>query len=309
MYCPNCGKEIADEAVVCIGCGRPVTPLKQATTPVQNVAGAGAKAVHTIAVRFLVGGILNILAGIIATAIGWFLGILAIIVGIIELVNAYQYWPIPPRKTSNPTFLPILEMIAALGGTFWSFFLGLGNRGILNSPGVKNYFLALQSGKPVVEESSSNIAGAVTTGMPVVTNQKKCLSCGNSIPLEAKICQYCRQSFSEEEIETAKKQIEDDLAQKKAKTLEIGRLKRGKALRVVGTIVAAIGMLILLLFVVVMFSPTTSADSSQGLIPAIFLCPTPLILLGGGLFAWGTYSLRKLKEEKNKTAPNQTSGY
>jgi len=29
MYCPNCGKEIADEAVVCIGCGRPVQPLRQ----------------------------------------------------------------------------------------------------------------------------------------------------------------------------------------------------------------------------------------------------------------------------------------
>lgn len=28
MFCNSCGKEIADDAVVCIGCGRPVKPLK-----------------------------------------------------------------------------------------------------------------------------------------------------------------------------------------------------------------------------------------------------------------------------------------
>jgi hypothetical protein len=27
MYCPSCGKEIVNEAVVCVGCGRPVKPL------------------------------------------------------------------------------------------------------------------------------------------------------------------------------------------------------------------------------------------------------------------------------------------
>lgn len=27
MYCPNCGKQIDDRAVVCVGCGVPVTPM------------------------------------------------------------------------------------------------------------------------------------------------------------------------------------------------------------------------------------------------------------------------------------------
>ena len=29
MYCQHCGKEIPDDAVVCIGCGRAVKPLPQ----------------------------------------------------------------------------------------------------------------------------------------------------------------------------------------------------------------------------------------------------------------------------------------
>ena len=34
MFCRHCGKEIADEAVVCIGCGRPVQPVKVTPPPV-----------------------------------------------------------------------------------------------------------------------------------------------------------------------------------------------------------------------------------------------------------------------------------
>ena len=308
MYCPNCGKDIADDAVVCVGCGRPVTPLKQVANVVQSI-GAGAKAVHDTARTFLFIGILNIIGGIISTAVGWFIGLFAVVVGIIDLVNAYQYWPTPPRKTSNPTYLPILEMIAPIGGPLWSLFAGIVNRKRLNSPEVKAYFLALQSGQPVVMAGSTNTAGAVTAGIPLVANQKKCPSCGNFIPLEAKICQYCRQSFSDEEIESTKKQLEAELAQKRAEAAETSRLKRGKSLRVAGGIIAGVGILVLIVFLLANFTtPTTSADSSQGFVPAIFLCPTPLILLGGGLFAWGTYSLRKLKEEKSGPKPIQTSG-
>jgi hypothetical protein len=308
MYCPSCGKEIADEAVVCISCGRPVTPLKQAAIPVQDATLAGAKAVHDTARAFLVCGILNILAGILSVAVGWVFGIFAVIVGIIELVNANKYWPIPPKSTSNPTFLPTLEMLAAFCGSLWSLIIGFGNRQRLNSPEVKNYFLALQSGQPVMAMSSSNIASAVASGTPIFANHKKCPSCGNSIPIEAKICQYCRQNFSDEEIETAKKQVETEFAQKRAEAAEASRLKRAKTLRVVGGILAVIGLLILLLFVAVMFAPTTSADSTQGFIMAVLCFPTPLILVGGGLFAWGTYSLRKIKEEKDKPKPVQTIG-
>jgi hypothetical protein len=307
MYCPSCGKEIADEAVVCVNCGRPVTPLKQVAAPAQNVIGAGAKAVHDTARAFLFGGIFNIVVGIVVTAVGWFFGIFAIIVGIIELVNAYQYWPIPPRKTSNPTYLPVLEMISAVAGSLWFLFIGAANRKRLNSPEAKAYFAALQSGQPLPAGSAASFATAVATGIPMVT-VKKCPSCGNSIPLDAKICQYCRQSFSDEEIGTAKKQLEVELAQKQAEAKEASLIKRGKSLRVMGIIIGVIGLLLLALFVVIQLTSPTAGDNSGGFIGAIFLCPTPLILLGGGLFAWGFLSLRKLQQQKGNLNTVQTPG-
>ena len=68
--------------------------------------------------------------------------------------------------------------------------------------------------------------------------------------------------------------------------------KWGKALRVIGGIIAAIGILFLLLFLLFLFIP--GGDPVEDIIADIICIPLPLILLGWGVFAWGT-SLRKLK--------------
>jgi hypothetical protein len=169
----------------------PSMPVSVAVQSVQG-AGAGAKALHDTARAFLVGGILSIVTGIITTAVGWFFGIFTVIVGIIELVHAYQYWPTPPRKRTNATFVPILEMIGAIGGSGWSIFIGIGNLNRLNSGAVKAYFQALQSGQPVDLITSAAVAGA-----PALPSTKKCPGCGNNIPLDATICQFCQHDFSE----------------------------------------------------------------------------------------------------------------
>jgi len=33
MYCPHCGKEVADDAVVCVGCGRSLQRMHQVVRP------------------------------------------------------------------------------------------------------------------------------------------------------------------------------------------------------------------------------------------------------------------------------------
>jgi hypothetical protein len=304
MYCPHCGKAIADEAVVCIGCGRPVTPLKP-MIPFQYDISAGAKDVHTTARAFLVGGILNVLVGLLVTPV-WIFGLLAAIVGIVELVYAYRYWPTPPRSTANPTFLPILEMVTALFGTFWSLFIGYTNRQRLNSPQVKSYFLALQSGQVVVQGGSFNTAVVNPARMPVLANLKSCPNCGNSIPLEARICQYCQQSFRVEEIESAKNQLAARLAQTRAEEKEGSRQQRMKSLRVAGGIAAVLGVALMLLLGLIQMGSTSLSNNTTGFALVMLCCPTPLILLGGGLFGWQTYSLRRQKEEKKRIKPEQT---
>ena len=63
MFCSHCGKEIADDAVVCIGCGRPVTP-KITAKDVGEKWGTGTM------VALIIGTLLIPLIGIIFGIIG-----------------------------------------------------------------------------------------------------------------------------------------------------------------------------------------------------------------------------------------------
>lgn len=60
MFCNKCGKEIFDEAVICVGCGCPVKPMKS----VDEQWSAGTM------VALVIGSILIPLIGIIFGAIG-----------------------------------------------------------------------------------------------------------------------------------------------------------------------------------------------------------------------------------------------
>ena len=59
MYCPKCGKEIPDDAVVCIGCGRSVAT--QAASA--EVDPATARAVREFADKKVAAGVCGILLG------------------------------------------------------------------------------------------------------------------------------------------------------------------------------------------------------------------------------------------------------
>lgn len=140
MFCPHCGKEVFDDAIACIGCGRAVTPLKPLPTNIE----IGAQKLREVARAFLFIGILNILGGILAAAIGWLLGIFSIILGIWELRNAYLFWSTPPKSKRNITYIAILEIINVICGPVWSLFVGIANLKRLKSPEVNAYLESLQ---------------------------------------------------------------------------------------------------------------------------------------------------------------------
>jgi len=90
----------------------------------------------------------------------------------------------------------------------------------------------------------------------------------------------------DDELTPEQKRIDD--ARKK-------RTKGGTTLRVIGGIIAVVGILLLLLLIISRVgggADTTTEDY----ITTIIACPTPLIVLGAGLFVWGSSIPRKLKE-------------
>ena len=66
MFCKYCGKEIADEAVVCIGCGRPVQPLKPTIPPSMPSNGAWSSGAMTgLVIATILMPIIGLILGVI----------------------------------------------------------------------------------------------------------------------------------------------------------------------------------------------------------------------------------------------------
>ena len=85
MFCPVCGKEVNDDAVICMGCGCAVK--KDVANTNAPVAGANKPSVAP-----LVLGIIGIIAA-------WLLAIIGHIVSIIGIVLGYKEY----KKTGNMT--------------------------------------------------------------------------------------------------------------------------------------------------------------------------------------------------------------
>ncbi len=81
MYCRFCGKEIPDEAVLCIGCGAAVK-----STKISSSAGASTETTNNPYLALILGILGIILAWVFALA-GHILSIIGIVVGIKEYKN------------------------------------------------------------------------------------------------------------------------------------------------------------------------------------------------------------------------------
>lgn len=96
MYCSRCGKQIADEAVVCIGCGCPVQPVKPVSTFTMTTGDD----------KWTSGAMTGLVIGSI------FVPLLGIILGVIYLSNSSTS---PERKKQAMTLLIVAGAVMA----FW----------------------------------------------------------------------------------------------------------------------------------------------------------------------------------------------
>ena len=125
MYCKNCGKELNDEAVVCVGCGCAVGSSKGGKNPTNTVEGkkwANGESIIGF-VLSLVGGFFNIssiawganLIGLfIFVMVGIFTGITYSILGLVKASKN-------PEETKSFSIVGLIMALASFLYTFIQF--------------------------------------------------------------------------------------------------------------------------------------------------------------------------------------------
>ena len=140
-YCTHCGKELLDEAVICIGCGCAVGGQNAQTAKGQQADGTIlmntlSQRVNTNAIIWLVIGILQIIGGIF---INWFL----LIVGVLNIISSVQDMKYSKVLLEKPT--GVVAKFESLTGPIITLIYNLVIGGIIGVIGSIYYFVAIRS--------------------------------------------------------------------------------------------------------------------------------------------------------------------
>lgn len=140
-YCTHCGKELLDEAVICVGCGCAVegqntqtfnNPLVDGTELLNKLS----QRLNTNGIIWLVIGILQILGGIF---INWFL----LIVGVLNIISSIQDMQYSKTLLEKPN--GIVAKFEPLTGPIITLIYNLIFGGLIGVIGSIYYFLAIRN--------------------------------------------------------------------------------------------------------------------------------------------------------------------
>lgn len=140
-YCTHCGKELLDEAVICVGCGCAVGGQNTQTFNNQSVNGTEllntlSQRLNTNGIIWLVIGILQILGGIF---INWFL----LIVGVLNIVSSIQDMQYSKTLLENPN--GIVAKFEPITGPIITLIYNLVIGGVIGVIGSIYYFVAIRN--------------------------------------------------------------------------------------------------------------------------------------------------------------------
>lgn len=140
-YCTHCGKELLDEAVVCVGCGCSVSGQNAKMTNNQLIDGTAllntlSQRLNTNGIIWLVIGILQILGGIF---INWFL----LIVGVLNIISSVQDMKYSKTLLENST--GIVAKFEPLTGPIITLVYNLVIGGVIGIVGSIYYFIAIRN--------------------------------------------------------------------------------------------------------------------------------------------------------------------
>ncbi len=138
-YCTHCGKELLDEAVICIGCGCATATERRIAVDAaaqRNLVEKLSSKVMTNGVIWIVIAALQILAGLL---LNWFI----LIVGVLNLISAIQ--DISYSKTVLQDQTGIVNKYEPLAGPIITLVYNLVIGGLIGVIGSIYYFVAIRS--------------------------------------------------------------------------------------------------------------------------------------------------------------------
>lgn len=140
-YCTHCGKELLDEAVICVGCGcmageRKIQTENKGAFDRVMLLNTLSQRVNTNGIIWLVIGILQILGGIF---LDWFL----LIVGVLNIVSSAQNMQYSKTVLENPS--GIVAKFETVAGPVIVLIYNLIIGGVIGVAGSVYYFAAIRS--------------------------------------------------------------------------------------------------------------------------------------------------------------------
>lgn len=140
-YCSKCGKELMDEAVICVGCGCAVAGQQMqsaynATVDSATLLNTLSQRVNTNGIIWLVIGILQILGGLF---LNWFL----LIVGVLNIISSIQDMNYSKTLLENPT--GIVAKFDPIAGPIITLIYNLVIGGVIGVVGSIYYFVAIRN--------------------------------------------------------------------------------------------------------------------------------------------------------------------
>lgn len=140
-YCTHCGKELLDEAVICMGCGCAVDVRQKG---LEYRSGANVSILlNSLSQRINTNGIIWLIIGILQTIAGLFVNWFLLIVGVLNIISSVNDMNYSKTMIKDPK--DIIAKFEPLTGPIVTLIYNLVFGGIIGVIGSIYYFVAIRS--------------------------------------------------------------------------------------------------------------------------------------------------------------------
>ncbi len=140
-YCTHCGKELFDEAVICIGCGCPVEGAKFKSAKILQTDGDAL--LNTLAQRLNINGIIWLVIGILQILGGLFINWFLLIIGVLNIVSSVK--DVQYSKTLQEDPKGIVDKFEPITGPVITLVYNIVFGGLIGVIGSIYYFVAIRN--------------------------------------------------------------------------------------------------------------------------------------------------------------------